>query len=77
MAPEPGRNALSQRLIDWADVIIAMETIHSQYIHAHFACGNRKIYVLNIPDVFNRDDPGLKRALYAQVPEILKTIGQS
>jgi len=54
-----------------------METIHSQYIHAHFACGNRKIYVLNIPDVFNRDDPGLKRALYAQVPEILKTIGQS
>jgi predicted protein tyrosine phosphatase len=69
--PSPGGNPLSQELIDWADVIIVMEPIHSQHIRAHFQGAVGKIYVLNIADRYFRDDPKLKQELYKKVPCVL------
>jgi len=70
--PDPGGNPLSQELIDWADVIIVMEQLHSQYIRAHFQRVAGKICVLSIADRYFRDDPKLKRELYKKVPDILE-----
>jgi len=77
IAPNPGRNALSQKLIDWADVIIVMESIHNQYIQAHFKRAKNKIHVLNIADRYFRDDPALKRELQKNVPRVLETAEDS
>lgn len=73
--PEPGCNRLSQRLIDWADVIIVMEPMHSQHIQAHFQRATDKIHVLSIPDRYFRDDPELKEQLLKRVPPILERYG--
>ena len=70
--PEPKRNPLTQKLIDWADVIVVMEPIHSQYIHAHFKCSPDKIRILNIADRYLRDDPKLISLLSKKVPPILE-----
>jgi len=69
--PHPKGNPLTQELIDWADLIIVMEPIHSQYIHAKFRCGRDKIRILNIADIYFRDDPRLISILRMKVPPIL------
>ena len=70
--PEPGGTALSQALIDWADLVIVMEPIHSQYIRENFQCGSDKIKVLNIPDRYFREDPELIRELRRKVTPLLE-----
>ena len=70
--PEPDCKPLSQKLIDWADLIIVMEPMHSQYIEAQYQRSAGKIHVLNIADVYFRDDPKLKRELLKKVPSILE-----
>jgi predicted protein tyrosine phosphatase len=70
--PDPDGNSLSQELIDWADVIIVMERMHSQFIQANFQHTTDKIQVLNIPDRYFRGDPQLRRELYKRVPAILE-----
>jgi len=70
--PEPDRKPLSQKLIDWADIVIVMEPMHSQYIEAQFQRSVGKIHVLNIADVYFRNDPKLKRELLKKVPSILE-----
>jgi len=72
ITPEPGCNQLSQKLIDWADVIIVMEPMHREYIQAHFQRTTSKIRVLSIPDRYFRDDPKLIRELYKKVPRVLE-----
>lgn len=69
--PDPDGNPLTQELIDWADIIIVMESHHSQYIHANFRCSKGKVYVLNIADRYIRNDPELIRQLLKKVPSIL------
>jgi predicted protein tyrosine phosphatase len=69
--PDPYGNLLTQELIDWADVIIVMEPIHSQYIHANFRCGTGKVHILDIADIYFRNDPELIRELLKKVPLIL------
>ena len=63
---------MTQELIDWADLIIVMEPIHSQYVHAHFRCNPDKIRILNIADIYFRDDPELVSELRKKVPPILE-----
>jgi predicted protein tyrosine phosphatase len=63
---------LTQELIDWADVIIVMEPIHSQYIHANFQRGTGKVHILDIADIYFRNDPELIRELLKKVPFILE-----
>lgn len=69
--PHSKGNALTQDIIDWADLILAMEAVHSQYIHSHFKCSPDKIRILNIADIYYRDDPELIGVLQQKVPPIL------
>ena len=69
--PDPGGNQLTQALIDWADAIVVMERVHSQYIAANFYRVSGKVHVLNIPDIYFRDAPELVRELLEKVPPIL------
>jgi predicted protein tyrosine phosphatase len=74
ISPDLGGNPLTQEVIDWADVIIVMETIHSQYIQANFRCGPDKIQVLNIADRYFRNDPELIGELREKVSPILEEV---
>jgi len=69
--PDPGCRPLTRELIEWADLIIAMEPIHGQYIIAHYPSSRKKLHVLNIADVYFRNDPELKQELLKRVPSIL------
>lgn len=69
--PHPQGNPLTQELVDWADFVIVMEPIHSQYIRAHFECGPDKIRILGIADRYFRDSPELVSILRRKVPPIL------
>ena len=70
--PEPGGTALSQELIDWAEFVIVMEPIHSQYIRENFQCAPEKIKVLNIADRYFREDPELIHELKRKVSPLLE-----
>lgn len=63
---------MTQELIDQTDLIIVMERIHSQYIHSHFKCSPDKLRILNIADIYYRDDPELISILRKKVPPILQ-----
>ena len=64
---------LTQELIDWADVIIVMETHHAGYILSNFQTDRTKIKVLDIPDMYYRDDPELIRQLERKVSPVLQS----
>jgi predicted protein tyrosine phosphatase len=66
-------NPLTQALIDWADLIIAMEPIHIEHIYSQFDCPPEKLRILNIADRYLRDDPALIRELMKKVPPLLGT----
>jgi predicted protein tyrosine phosphatase len=70
--PALGRNSLTQELVDWADVIVAMEQHHAEYIQTNFRLTPAKIRVLNIPDRYARNDPALVQELRRKVSGILK-----
>ena len=70
--PHSEGNSLTQELIDWADLIMVMEPIHSPYIHAHFRSSPDKIRILNIADIYFREDPELVIELRRKVPPILE-----
>jgi predicted protein tyrosine phosphatase len=65
------RQPITQNLIDWADVIIVMESHHADYIQSKFKVDQKKIKVLNIPDIYLRDDPELILELKKQVTPLL------
>jgi len=69
--PEVRRNPLTQKLIDWADLILVMETYHSEVIQFSFKIHREKIKVLHIPDVYVRYDPELIQELKKKVVPIL------
>ncbi len=71
--PFLGRNHLTQQQVDWADLIIGMESHHVEYIQTHFKTNPGKIRVLNIPDRYFRDDPDLVKELNNKVTPILET----
>lgn len=70
--PGPYGNPLTQELINWADLILVMEPDHNHYIQSHFRCDRGKIRVLNIADVYFRDDPKLITTLLKKVPPLLE-----
>jgi predicted protein tyrosine phosphatase len=69
--PEPGGTLLTQELIDWADLVLAMEAVHAYYIESHFRCGSNKLRILGIRDRYYRDDPELIQELKEKVAPIL------
>jgi len=70
--PYPRGNPVTQELIDWADLIIAMEPAHSQHLRSHFKLNPDKIRILNIADIYYRDDPELISILRKKVPRMLQ-----
>jgi len=71
--PPSGRNALTQRLIDWAELILVMEQEHADYIQANYKSNPDKIKILNIPDVYVRNAPELIQELKKKVLPILES----
>jgi predicted protein tyrosine phosphatase len=69
--PVSGGTLLTQELVDWADLILAMEAVHAYYVKAHFKCDSSKIRVLGIRDQYYRDDPELIQELKEKVPPII------
>ena len=52
---------VSKQAIKWADIIFCMENYHKKYIKENFPdeSKHKKIYVLNIPNTYFRNDPRL------------------
>lgn len=70
--PIAGGSPLTQELIDWADLVLCMEPEHAQYIKAYLKCPANKVKVLNIMDMYVRNDPRLIRELERKVVPLLK-----
>ena len=70
--PSPGRNPLTQRLIDWADLILVMEPEHAEHIRENYNSNDDKIRILNIPDVYARNDPVLIQELKKKALPIIE-----
>ncbi|MDQ1280682.1 MAG: hypothetical protein QG670_1945 [Thermoproteota archaeon] len=64
---------LTSSLINWADTIFTMEECHKKAILTISPKTEKKITVLNIPDIFSKDDPELVRILKVRLPLYLKT----
>lgn len=64
---------VSAELIDWADTILVMETVHRTKIAARFASvlRGKRMVVLGIPDRFDYMAPDLVRLLQQKVPRYL------
>jgi predicted protein tyrosine phosphatase len=70
--PVYGGTALSQELMDWADLVVCMEEEHREFLQNHFNCTPKKVKVANIADRYFRDDPELVRELNRKVKPILE-----
>ncbi len=71
-----GTHPLAERtidkdLIDWADLIFAMEEEHKEAILTIAPEAEYKIIVLDIPDIYGRMDPFLIRILKEKVSKYL------
>jgi len=66
------RKKVSKDLIEWADVIFVMEDYHKDVILSICPEAKEKVVVLNIPDVYRRNDPKLIEILKKRLGECLK-----
>lgn len=64
---ESAINPLSKEVIDWADMIFAMEGNHRKRALEISPDASSKIIVLGIEDVYYRSDPGLVKILRKKV----------
>jgi len=60
---DKARIKVSQKLIDWADVIFVMERRHSQLLKQRFVLQAQQMVVLDIEDNYVFGDPELIAAL--------------
>lgn len=69
-------NPVSGELIEWADVILVMEQSHRDKLAKRFpaALKDRKLAVLDIPDVFPFMDPLLVELLEERVPAYVRIL---
>jgi predicted protein tyrosine phosphatase len=56
---EKARIKLSQKLLDWADVVFVMEYKHRDLVKQRFVLNKQPLVVLNIPDDYHFNDPEL------------------
>lgn len=65
------KRALTEKKLHWADRIVVMEEFHSQYIEQNFPeqIQSKKVDVLNIPDVYYRNDPELQKIMQERMEE--------
>lgn len=63
-----GMVPMSKELVDWADVIVCMESSHRITLHDKFGDEIKdKMCTLGIPDRFEYDDPVLRQRLREKV----------
>jgi len=62
---------VTQHHVDWADIIIVMETMHRAWLHENLEIGDTLIHVLDISDRYRRDDPELRALLTEKLEPIL------
>ena len=55
---------ITRELIQWADIIFVMEEKHEQALARIDRSSRDKIRILDIPDIFYRDQPELKQLLH-------------
>ncbi|KYH42187.1 MAG: hypothetical protein AYL32_000380 [Candidatus Bathyarchaeota archaeon B26-2] len=65
------RRRLSKNLIDWADIIFAMEEIHKTAILGISPSAKNKVFVLGIPNMYVRNDPELVKVLKERISQYL------
>ena len=65
---------LSGDLIEWADVIVAMEKIHKTKISKKFQSQlkNKRVVALGIPDKYDYMQPELIEILKSKLPKIVQ-----
>lgn len=63
---DSARVKISQKLVDWADIIFVMERRHKEIIAARFNT-NKKIIVLDIPDEYGYMDDELVAMIKSSV----------
>jgi predicted protein tyrosine phosphatase len=68
---EPEERPVTQELVDWAELIFAMEPYHKKTLMERFPGCESKIVVLHIPDRFYRGDPQLVTILRNRLAEYL------
>lgn len=66
------RKRVSKALIEWADIIFVMENYHKDAILSISPEAKEKVIVLNIPDMYRRNDPRLVEILRKKLMEHLK-----
>lgn len=69
---ESALNPLTKDVIDWADMIFAMEENHKRRVLEISPDSSGKIIVLGIEDVYYRSDPGLVKILKKRVTPYVK-----
>jgi len=67
------QNPLTKKLVEWADIIYAMEEHHKTAIVKIDSSAKTKTVVLDIPDIYFRDQPELKMLLKQKLKNHLKT----
>jgi predicted protein tyrosine phosphatase len=68
---DPDEQPLTRDLLDWADVVFVMEPYHRETIEERFPDLLKRIVVLNIEDVYYRNDPYLMNLLQRRVKDHL------
>jgi len=66
------RNRISKALIEWADLIFVMENHHKNVILSISPEAEEKVIVLDIPDIYRRNDPELIEILKEKLTKHLK-----
>ena len=64
---------LTSELVRWAHLIVVMEPRHRDHVQSAFAedLGERELVCLDIPDIYDFEDPRLLDLLNEKVPSIL------
>lgn len=58
-------------LIEWADEIVCMQEAHEELIQSrHIIPQDKRIFVLDIPDIYERMDPELQRIIAERYMEV-------
>lgn len=68
---DKARIRVSQKLIDWADVVFVMECKHRDILKQRFIISGKDIRVLNIEDNYQFNDPELIALLRDSLSEYL------
>jgi len=68
------RKRISKNLIEWADLIFVMERYHKHVILSICPEAEEKVIVLDIPDMYRRNDPELVEILKRKLEEHLKIV---